>query len=339
MTQLQPTTPTDVGAPMTERAQRARKYLKAGKAESTRRAYASGVTGQQSARADKMRKFPTFGAFCDERGYVAIPAEPATVVDYLTYLADAGATVATIEQRRAAVANAHKSQPVNPCAAEIVRETMKGIRRKLGMMGKPKTALSLDDLRAIVVALPNDLRGKRDRALILMGWAGAFRRSELMALGVADVDVKRDRLTVTIQRSKTDQEGQGLYKTLPALRDTPQVCPLTAYAAWINAAGINSGLIFRGIDRWGHVGADAEAMNGNEVARIVKRACKLAGIDSRKFAGHSLRSGFVTEATNAGANDGDIMEQTGHKSSATLRRYKQLAGRGAVRATLAAFGK
>lgn len=341
MTQLTQATPTPqaLANPLTEGAQRVRKYLQAGKAANTRRAYASGVTGQPSARAEKMRKFPTFAAFCDERGYTTLPADPATVADYLTHLADMGATVATIEQRRAAIANAHKAQASNPCSSELVKETMKGIRRERGIMAKPKAALSRDELRAVVAALPDTLRGKRDRALLLMGWAGAFRRSELVALTVADVDIKRDRLTVTIQRSKTDQEGQGLYKTLPTLPNDPALCPSKAYTAWINAAGINSGPIFRSIDRWGHVSTGTEPMQGNEVARIIKAACKVANIDPRKFAGHSLRSGFVTEATNAGANDGDIMEQTGHKSSATLRRYKQLAGRGAVRATLAAFGE
>jgi len=316
-------TPTDTAlTPFTptERAQRIRRYVDAGKADATKRAYAIA--------------WRAFEVFCGDHGYVPHPAPAEAVVDYLTALADAGASVSKIGQHRAAIRFYHRGQ-ANPCADDRVEETMKGITRKVGTMSKPKAALSPDELRKLVATLPDDLRGKRDRALLLMGWAGAFRRSELVALDVADIDTRGNKLTVTLRRSKTDQEGQGLYKSIPSMEDAT-ICPVAAYRAWLDAAKIQSGLVFRSIDRWGHT--HEGQMDGREVARIVKSACKRAGIDERRFAGHSLRSGFVTAATLAGANDSDIMEQTNHKSSATLRRYKQMAGLGAQRAVFAAFG-
>lgn len=174
-----------------------------------------------------------------------------------------------------------------------------------------------------------------------MGWAGAFRRSELAGVQVEHVTIRResgrDVMSIKLPESKTDQEGEGLYKTIPAI-DDKRVCPIAAYRAWMNAAGIQSGHVFRAIDRWGHVRAGG--MDGQEVARVLKARAEGAGYtdaELSRIGAHSLRSGYVTAATQAGANDSDIMEQTGHRSSATLQRYKQLAGKGAQRATLAAF--
>lgn len=321
-------------------------HRRASKAENTIRAYRSGLQGnaqrttKDGAPRNDGRKFPTFETFCAQRGYQLMPAAPEVVEAYLGTLAKMGAKVATIEQRRAAIGYVHEiAGHANPCKSPQVKEAMKGIRRKLGVMARPKDHLSPDELARVVAALPDTLRGKRDRALLLMGELGAFRRSELVALDVNDVTIRRDSdgevMSVLVRQSKTDQEGEGLYKTLPALPDKT-ICPITAYHAWLNAAGIRSGRVFRAIDRWEHVRAGG--MDGQEVARIVKRAAAAAGLDARRFAGHSLRSGYVTAATLAGANDGDIMEQTGHRSSATLRRYKQMAGKGAKRATFAAFG-
>ncbi len=325
-------------------------HRQASKAANTMRAYRSGLQGnaqrttKDGAPRQDGRKFPTFETFCAQRGYQIMPAAPEVVEAYLGTLAKMGAKVATIEQRRAAIGYVHEiAGHANPCKSPQVKEAMKGIRRKLGVMARPKDHLSPDELARVVAALPDTLRGKRDRALLLMGELGAFRRSELVALDVNDVTIRREGgaqggevMSVLVRHSKTDQEGEGQYKTIPAMSDKT-ICPIAAYRAWLNAAGIHSGRVFRAIDRWEHVRAGGRGMDGQEVARIVKRAAAAAGLDARRFAGHSLRSGYVTAATLAGANDGDIMEQTGHRSSATLRRYKQMAGRGAKRATLAAF--
>lgn len=319
--ELTPTHPAGAElATTTERAERVRRYVDASSSPNTQRAYAT-----------DWRKFVEY---CRVHGYQALPAMPETVVDYLTRLADEGLKASTIERSRAAIAYGHQGH-TNPCADDRVKVAMKGIRRKLGIRATPKAALPTDDLALIVAMLPDDLRGLRDRALLLMGWQGAFRRSELVALNVDDIDTHGGKMTITIRKSKTDQDGAGLYKVLPELADK-SICPVAAYRAWLSAADIRSGAVFRSIDRWGHT-RDGH-MDAGEVARIVKRSCQLASIDPQRFAGHSLRSGFVTAASDAGASDSDIMEQTGHKSSATLKRYRQMAGRGAQRATLAALG-
>ena len=304
--------------------EQAQRYAKRSRAANTQRAY-------RAAWAE-------FSAWAAERGAEALPAQADTVLAYLTALAEAGAKVATIEVKRAAIGAAHRTakQP-DPTTAEDVRLLMGGIRRELGTRPSKKAPVTLADLRALVGALPTDtLSGLRDRALILLGWAGAFRRSELVALDVADVRINGE-IKVTIKRSKTDQEGAGQVKVIPALEDDPDLDPVRAMRAHLDAADIHSGAIFRRVDRWGNL--RAERLTGQAVALIVKAAALRAGLDPRQFAGHSLRSGFITAAAVAGAESRDIMAQTGHKSEAVMRGYIQDAGQGAKRATLAAFGQ
>src|SRR5205823_4300977 len=159
-------------------------------------------------------------------------------------------------------------------------------------------------------ALGDDLTAYRDRAIILVGWAGAFRRSELVALDVADIDLSH-RLVIRVRRSKTDQEGKGLLKVIPPLADK-DVCPLVALRRWLSAAEISAGPLFRSVDQWSHV--RTSRLSSKSVALIVKAAATRAGLDAASFAGHSLRSGFITEAASAGVESRDIMAQTGHKS-------------------------
>jgi integrase len=321
---------------------------KASKAGATMRAYRSALQGKaprytkDGAPVKDRRKWPTFEAWCTSRGYAPIPAAPEVIEAYLGTLAQGGASVATIEQRRAAIGFMHEAAGLaNPCKSAQVKAAMSGIRRKLGTKARPVDALAPHDAAAMLAALGDDPRGLRDRAMILIGFAGAFRRSELVALTVADVTIRRypdgrEVMGVIVQRSKTDQEAAGMSKTIPAA-DDPAVCPVRAYRAWLDVAGIHSGPVFRMIDRWGNV--HPGAMNGQEVARVVKRAAQAAGIDPRRLAGHSLRSGYVTAATLAGQRNDYIMEQTGHKSETTLRRYQRTAGLGAIAATDAVFAQ
>ena len=325
MTKTQALTPStraaNLPAVYLETAQR---YAKKSRAVNTQRAY-------KAAWAE-------FTAWAAERGADALPAQPDTVIGYLTALAEAGAKAATIELKRSAIGAAHRTarQP-DPTAAEDVRLVLAGIRRELGTRPSKKAPVTLGDLRLIVDALPADtLAGKRDRALLLLGWAGAFRRSELVALDVADLHLNGE-IKVTVKRSKTDQEGAGMVKTVPALADDPALDPVRAMRAYLDAADLRSGPIFRRVDRWGHL--RAERLTGQAVSLILKAAAKAAGLDHRQFAGHSLRSGFITAAAMAGAESRDIMAQTGHTSEATMRGYIQDAGQGAKRATLAAFGQ
>jgi integrase len=181
-----------------------------------------------------------------------------------------------------------------------------------------KAAALIDDIRRMVDAAGAGLIGVRDRALILLGFAGAFRRSELVALDLADCSFGKDGLTVALRRSKTDQEGQGRKVGIP-YGSNPGTCPVRNMQEWIQQAGISSGPVFRSINRHGQV--QPAGLAGIDVARIVKKLAVKAGLDAAKFAGHSLRAGHATAAAIAGASERSIMNQTGHRSVQMVRRY------------------
>ena len=166
--------------------------------------------------------------------------------------------------------------------------------------------------------LPDRLLGVRDRALLLVGFAGAFRRSELVSLNVRDLKFTNDGLTVTLRRSKTDQEGSGRKVGIP-YGSSPETCPVRSLRAWLEASGIESGPVFRPINRHGQI--RPSRLSDRAVALIVKRAAEAAGKDPAEFAGHSLRSGLATAAAIGGASERAIMKQTGHRSTAMVRRY------------------
>ncbi|MFZ5919301.1 MAG: site-specific integrase [Chloroflexota bacterium] len=299
----------------------ARRYVKKSKAANTLRTYKAA--------------WREFEHFCTGRGAEALPAVPATVIDYLTALADARAKVSTIEVKLAALAWAHRTagRP-DPTVFEAVKATLAGIRRELRRAPTKKEPATLAEIQAMITTLPDTLKGRRDKALLLVGFAGAFRRSELVALDVADVRLN-GRLQITIRQSKTDQEGTGLVKTIPAIGG--QLCPVAALKGWLDAASIASGPVFRRVDRHGNVYPDR--LTPQSVALVVKGTAKDAALDWRAFSGHSLRSGFITDAMDAGASDSDIMEQTGHKTERVMRGYRKSSGVGASRAVLAVFGQ
>jgi len=293
-----------------------------------------------------------FREFCEMTQASPLPATSAGVAAYVVHLAEEQ-KVSTIQLKLAAIAEAHQvAHAPDPTKDVDVKLLMAGIRRELGTAPDKKAPVLREQLEAMVNALPPTLAGTRDKAIILIGWAGAFRRSELVGLDVDDVRVTRDRLTLRVRRSKTDPEGKGLTKTIPVLDPaergaTPQsgaqagssdpLDPARALRAWLAASGITSGPLFRAIDRWGHV--RKTRLTDKAVALIVKAAARRAGLDPEKFAGHSLRSGFITEAASAGVLSRDIMAQTGHKSERVMQGYIQDAGVGAASAVRAAFGK
>ncbi len=170
----------------------------------------------------------------------------------------------------------------------------------------------------MLATLPSTLVGIRDRAILLVGFVGAFRRSELVALDVEDVAAHAAGLVVILRRSKVDQEPRGFAKAIPYGGDTA-TCPVTAMKAWLEAARITSGPLFRSIDRHGNVAPDRTS--GLTVARVVKRAALAAGLDAERFSGHSLRLGFVTTAARRGCSERSIANQTGHRSMPVLRGY------------------
>ena len=300
----------------------ASKYARQARAASTVRAYRAA--------------WSEFQSFAQARAEAALPATANLVAEYISALADHGEKPATIQVKLAAIAAAHRlaKQP-DPTVDEDVRMTMAGIRRQRGTAPQKKAPALLPDVQKMLAALPDTLAGRRDRALLLIGFAGAFRRSELVDLDVADIRLDT-KVTIKVKRAKTDQEGQGLTKVIPRLTDKA-LCPVTALQDWLEASGIQSGAVFRQIDRWGQV--RQRRLTPQSVALIIKLAAKRAGLESRQFAGHSLRSGFITEAAQAGVLSRDIMAQTGHKSEAVMRDYIQDAGLGALNAAQAAFGE
>lgn len=285
-------------------AEQARTFAVAARAERTRDAY--------------RQQWSAFEAFCQVHGLRSMPAAPSTVAMYLSARAAEGRKVATLAQALAAISQAHQlAGHTSPRSSTAVRETFKGIRRTLGSAPAQKAPLLASQLRAIAAELPETLGAQRDRALLLVGFAGAFRRSELVALDVSDCAFSTEGLTITLRRSKTDQEGLGRKVGLP-YGSKASVCPVRALQAWLDAAGVTEGALFRSVDRHGNVGGE---LGGRDVARIVKRAAAASGLDAKVFAGHSLRAGLATSAAKAGKGAHAIMKTTGHRSVAMVQRY------------------
>jgi integrase len=195
---------------------------------------------------------------------------------------------------------------------------MKGIRRTKGTAPAQKAPALTDDIRAMIDATDASIIGIRDRALVLLGFAAAFRRSELVALDVEDCAFGKDGLTITLRRSKTDQDGQGRKIGIP-YGANPETCPVRVLQGWLEQAGTSSGPVFRSINRHGQV--QPGRLSGIDVARVVKKLAERAGLDPANYAGHSLRAGHATSAAIAGASERSIMNQTGHRSVQMVRRY------------------
>jgi site-specific recombinase XerD len=251
-------------------------------------------------------------------GLACLPAAPETVAYYLAALAETHKP-ATLTRRISAISQAHQAAGhESPTHSALVRKALAGIRREKGVAPDAKAPLTVADLRTIVRDhLPAGLKGTRDRALLLVGFAGAFRRSELAGIDAEHLEFVPEGMVVTLPRSKTDQEGAGREVGIPFGHE--ETCPVRALDAWLAAAGIEAGPAFRPVNRHGQ--AAAGRLSGRSVALVVKHYIAAIGKDPAAYAGHSLRSGHVTEAARQGVQERDIMEQTGHRSTATLRRY------------------
>ena len=288
----------------------ARAYIEAAKATNTRRAYRA--------------QWTLFSAWCEAHQRASLPAEPAAVALYLVERVRAGRKVATLAQAIAAIRAAHRDAGLtDPAASPEVRAIWEGIRRTHGVAQRRATPLTAPSIQAVVASLPGgSLRAMRDRALLLLGFAGAFRRSELVALDVSDVafDLARG-LNVTVRRSKTDQHGAGMVVAIP-FASSADVCAVRALRAWTTAAQIAEGALFRSVDRHENVGA---RLDGRDVSRIVKSCAARAGIDASNVSGHSLRAGLATTAALAGKSDRAIMAQGRWRSRTMLDRYVRTA--------------
>ena len=287
--------------------QKAKKFAAAAKAPATLKAY----------RND----WRDFESWCRAEGLKALPASPETVALYITDRASSLA-VSTITRRLTSISKAHqaagfKDSPAS-CHYFVVSETLKGIRRVLGTAQVGKAPLLSDDIRKIMDKTTSDLRGLRDRALILVGFAGAFRRSELVRIQVSDLSFNKEGVVIDIRVSKTDQEGAGRKVGIP-FGEFRETCPVRALKAWLAEAKISQGPIFRRISRYGFVGG--HGLCADSVGKLVKQAAARAGIASDPLGAHSLRVGCVTQAAMNGVDERIIMKQTGHRDVATLRRY------------------
>lgn len=299
----------ELSTDLAEKSRKADEFAEDADADATQRAYST--------------DFRHFASWCESYGLAFLPAAPETVARYLADLSGQY-KVSTIQRRLSSISVVHRrAGHLSPTTSERVARVWKGMRKKKTMKQESKKAAEAPTIRRFLSTMPSDsLRGLRDRAVILVGFFGAFRRSELVSLTTEDVEQTEEGLTIYLRRSKTDQEGEGRAIGIPYGTDAG-TCPVRALLQWIDRAGIESGPIFRSIHRSGSI--QPRALSGRDVARIVKRAAERAGLDPEQFAGHSLRSGFATSAARAGASDRSIMKQTGHKTRAMVDRYVQAA--------------
>jgi site-specific recombinase XerD len=271
-----------------------------------------------ATRAAYQSDFSIFRAWCASRGVNALPATPETVAGFLAAQAEAGLAASTISRRGAAIRYAHKlagHEP--PTNSEVVKATLRGIRRAVGTAPKGRKAPMIAEImQRVSRAAALDLKGLRDRALLLLGFGGAFRRSELVALNVEEVEFTDDGLRVTIRKSKTDQEGVGV--TIAIVRGGA-CCPAKALREWLDTAKIESGPIFRPVRKGNRVGDSR--LTGKTVCVLVKAYAALIGLDATTIGAHSLRSGFLTSAARRGASVFKMRDVSRHKSMDVLQSY------------------
>ncbi|MBM3289653.1 MAG: integrase [Candidatus Hydrogenedentes bacterium] len=281
-------------------------FIEASKAPNTRKAYAS--------------DWAYFEAWCKARGEPSLPASPSTMARYVTALADTHKP-ATLQRRLASISVAHQAAGfASPAGAPLVRATMQGIRRTVGVSQRQAAPLLVEHVRQAICLSGDTLRDVRDNAVILLGLAGAFRRSELTALDVSDLQFREQGVIVTLRRSKTNQDGDS--ETLDIGHGSHDAtCPVRALRRWLDAAGIEAGPVFRAFEIDG--GLSPRRLNDRAVARVVKAAAKRIGLTPEQFSGHSLRAGFVTQGYREGIAEGDIMRHTRHKSRAVMGKYRR----------------
>jgi site-specific recombinase XerD len=293
-------------AELTATLELAADFAKNSKSPATREAYAS--------------DFRIFESWCRSRGLSALPAIAESLCAFLADEAAAGRRASTLGRRLAAIRYFHRAAGYEtPTSDEKVKAVLSGIRRTIGAAPARKRAATSDMVIAMS-ATGASLRALRDRAIILLGFAGAFRRSELVALNVDDLEESAEGMLVTLRRSKTDQEGLGRRVAIPR---GEIACPVAALRAWLDAAGISEGAIFRRIFNKCSQRMTDRRLAPRNVAAIVKQGAARLGFDPSTFGGHSLRAGFVTSAVKRGANLIKITDVTGHRSLEMLKTYSR----------------
>ena len=293
-------------AELTATLELAADFARASKARATQDAYES--------------DFRIFESWCRPCGLSALPATAESLCAFLADQASLGKRASTLGRRLAAIRYFHRAASFDtPTGDEKVKAVLSGIRRTIGAAPSRKRAAT-SDLVLSMIPRGDSLRELRNRAIILVGFAGAFRRSELVALDVSDIEETAEGMLVTLRRSKTDQEGLGRRVAIPR---GEIACPVAALRAWLNAANITEGAIFRRIVNKRAQRVTDRRLAGRNVASIVKQSAANLGFDPLSFAGHSLRAGFVTSAVKRGANLIKITDVTGHRSLEMLKTYSR----------------
>ena len=271
--------------------------LKSSKASNTIRAYKS--------------DFSDFGLFCAKNGFKSLPSEPKIISLYLTHLSTKDIKMSTLKRRLVSIGVIHKLKGhyLDTKHPSIIENIM-GIKRRKGSHQKSKKPLLIKDLKILIKAIDEskekNIRKIRDKALVLIGFSGGFRRSELVDIEYEDIEFVKEGVKIFIKRSKNDQSGEGMTKAIPYF-DNINFCPVKALNKWVVEAELKEGKIFNISDK--------------SVALIIKKYANCAGLDANKYAGHSLRSGFATSTAESGAEERNIMAMTGHKSTEMVRRY------------------
>ena len=276
------------------------KNLKNSKSPNTLRAYES--------------DYKDFMAFCTQNNFSSLPTNPKILSLYLTNLSQK-ARFSTLKRRIASISIVHKLKGhYIDTKHPLIVENLLGIKRQKGSNQKAKKPILINDLKIIIDAINkqtiSEVRKLRDIALILIGFAGGFRRSELVSLEYEDIEFVREGVKIFVKRSKTDQSGEGMTKAIPSFTNV-SYCPVLHLKNWLNESKIKNGKVFPVSDK--------------SVALIIKKYANLAGLDGNKYAGHSLRSGFATSTAESGAEERNIMAMTGHKTTQMVRRYIQEA--------------
>jgi site-specific recombinase XerD len=301
-------------ATIEELEKRAEAYFRSARAENTVKAYAHDLQD--------------FATWCkvDAGGLSPLPATPRTVALYITDVAGRGLKAATIQRRLAAIAQLHQEANLDdPTKTKAVRNTYRGIVREIGSFQEGKAPILAPTARRILGRFAHERSPTaiRDRALILVGLAGGYRVSELASLLAEDIEFEDRGAVILLRRSKTDKVGGGSYQGIP-YGHHDETCPVTHLRVWLSVLGVDEGPLFRAVDRHGNV--KDRPMASDSISRVVKKRAKEAGLDPTRYSGHSLRAWLVTGASEGGAHDRSIMDQTRHRSVATLNRYRRRSG-------------
>ena len=283
--------------------------LQSSKASNTVRAYKS--------------DFSDFGVFCAQNGFKSLPSEPKVVSLYLTHLSTKDAKMSTLKRRLVSIGVIHKLKGhYLDTKHPAIIENIMGIKRRKGSFQKAKKPILINSLKKIINVIDQqkkeEIKKLRDRSIILIGFSGGFRRNEIVSLDYDDLDFVPEGLKLSIRRSKTDQFGEGFTKALPYF-DSSQYCPVVSLKKLLDLSKIRSGPVFRRFSKGSKLSENR--LTDQTVALLIKEYLNLAGIDSKNFSGHSLRSGFATSAAESGVEERNIMAMTGHKSTEMVRRY------------------